>query len=156
MMEARLEEAFAIVGRALSGSREPWWIIGSSALVLGGVVDLVPGDIDVLGSREGMIDLLQALGSDYGPSPGASARFRSDPYQRVRLPGLPDIEVMGGLNVMTQEGWAPVEPRTRVPVAVRDTTVFVPEPAEQGEILRLFGRDKDLAKARLVETFLRG
>jgi hypothetical protein len=154
MMDERLEEAFATVGRALSAWRGDWWIIGSGALVLAGIDAVSPEDVDVFGPHEGMLHLLEALGVRDIRSPKPGDRFRSNPYQRVRRPGLPDIEVMGGLEVNTAVGWQALAPRTRVPVRVRDATVYIPSLSEQAGIFRLFGREKDNAKARLAEASL--
>ena len=156
MMDKRLEDALAAVGRALSDWRGDWWIIGSGALVLAGIDAVSPKDVDVFGPREGMLHLLDALDVRDLRPPQPGDRFRSDPYQRVRRPGLPDIEVMGGLEVKTAAGWQALAPRTRVAVPVRDTCVYIPALSEQADILHLFGREKDIAKARLAEAALAG
>ena len=41
-------------------------------------------------------------------------------------------------------------PRTRVPILVAEAIVYVPDRVELAEMLRLFGRPKDLERVRLL------
>jgi ABC-type multidrug transport system ATPase subunit len=94
--------------------------------------------------------LSRSLGRAAG-SPAPGARFRSDPYHRVDRPGCLPIETMGDLEVLSNGIWRKVRPETRVAVDIGDATVFIPTLDEQLAILRLFGREKDLAKVGMVE-----
>lgn len=138
---------------AVAGAfRDPWWIIGSAAMALSGVPGVVPQDVDVLCSARDA-DALRVAWSrhvDAGYAPQDDTRFRSRFARFTHLP-MP-LEAMGGLEAMTDAGWLPV--RVAATTRVRSGDVPVPALEEQRRILRLFGRDKDLSKAALLERFI--
>lgn len=149
-MDAALASALQEIARAAPPGRDDWWIIGSAALVLAGVEGIEPADVDLLGSSETLLGFLDRWGERPArPRPGA--RFRSDPYHRVDRPGSLPIETMGNLEVLSNGIWRKVRPATRVAVDIGDDAVFIPTLDEQLAILRLFGREKDLAKIGMVE-----
>jgi hypothetical protein len=152
-MGDRLTGALAEIAIAAPADADDWWIIGSAAMVICGIEDLEPEDVDLLGSATTLSRCLDRWRVEPGqPRPGD--RFRSQPYVRVELPGCLPIETMGDLHVFSQVGWQPMTPRTRAAVDVGGHRVFVPELQEQLDILQLFGRPKDLAKARMIEANL--
>ena len=127
--------------------RDPWWIIGSAAMTLAGVAGIVPQDIDVLCSRQDALRLREAwsdhVDTDYRPAD--ETRFRSAFTRFVHLP-MP-VEVMGGLELMTEAGWQPVRVHDDMRVDIAGVAVRIPTRQEQRRILLAFGRGKDLAKA---------
>ena len=66
------------------------------------------------------------------------------------------LEVMGDLEVMTAEGWRPLQVLDDTIVGFDAHAVRVPTFAEQQRIFTLFGRPKDLAKAARIAAFLEG
>ncbi len=62
------------------------------------------------------------------------------------------VEIMAGFRVATGSGWTKVLPRTRVPIFVDERIVYVPDCAELADMLRLFGRPKDLERVRLLTS----
>ena len=129
--------------------QDPWWLIGSAAMALGGVQGLDVADIDLLVSERDAAGALAAWDTPREP-PGGNDRFRSVIYGR--RPGALVIEVMAGLEVKTARGWTPVRPRTRRAVPSEAGLLYVPETPELIEICRLFGRPKDLERARALEA----
>ena len=150
-MDAKLVGALQEIARAAPAGREDWWIIGSVALVLAGVEGVEPADVDLLGSAETLSIFLHNWQEQPAP-PKPGARFRSNPYDRIDRPGCLPIETMGDLEVLSESGWQKVLPLTRLIVDINGLPVFIPALDEQLAILRLFGREKDLAKIRLVEA----
>ncbi|MDF1599468.1 hypothetical protein PZ895_06710 [Mesorhizobium sp. YIM 152430] len=151
MMNPQLCQALVEVAEAAPVGHDDWWIIGSAAIAASGIEGVKPEDVDVLGSSATLLKLLDhwqvASGASY---PGG--QFRSHPYVRVRLPGCLPIETMGDLHVYASGGWLPVRPATRVELKIAGHSIFLPTLREQIDILRMFGRPKDLAKARLIEA----
>ncbi|MDD1450764.1 hypothetical protein NHF48_007035 [Sphingomonas sp. H160509] len=148
MLASDLLETLVITVDAIRDAQDPWWVISSAAVALHGVVPIEVGDVDVLMS---VVDAQQAM-DQLGVVPiedGASALFRSMLFGRWETPPLV-VEIMAGFHVATSAGWAGVLPRTRVPVLVGGSVVYVPDRAELAEMLRLFGRPKDLERARLL------
>ena len=135
--------------------RGRWWIIGSAAMVLLGVEGVEPHDVDLLCDADDAETLITTwspyLNADYRP-PGAD-RFRSRFARFDHLP-LP-LEVMGGLQVNRGAGWQPLTIAETEQVDADVARVPVPSLREQQRILRLFGREKDLAKAELISSHLR-
>jgi hypothetical protein len=127
--------------------QDPWWLIGSAAMELAGLGGLTVADIDLLVSERDAGTALAVWDIPREP-PGGNDRFRSVVYGR--RPGALVIEVMAGLQVKSPEGWTPVQPQTRRAVSLGDAALYVPETPELIAICRLFGRPKDLERARAL------
>ncbi len=120
-----------------------WWIIGSAALALSGL-DVEPKDIDVFAASGVIEQARRALG--VAATPAGSDRFRSNPYFQFRPEGGLEIDFMGGLEVLAEGTWTRLHIESHTAVTIGSATLFVPGLEEQGRILRLFGRPKDLAR----------
>jgi hypothetical protein len=137
----RLAASLDEIAHAMAATTEPWWIIGSAAVVLHGVDTSVP-DVDVLCGKADAAALLAALGGQVLPA-DVDPVFRSAVFGRCGGTPLP-VEVMAGLTVRG----APVR------LATREWRGGAPVPS-RGELvalLRRFGRAKDLARARSLEA----
>lgn len=150
MSNPQLRAALIEIAATAPADRDDWWIIGSAALVLAGVADIDPADVDLLGSTETIRAFLSGWGLE-PPDSQPGQRFRSLHYQRIVLAGALPIETMGDLDVLSEGTWCKVWPETRVEVEIGGASVFIPSLQEQLAILRLFGREKDLARVRMVE-----
>lgn len=124
----------------------PWWIIGSTALVLSGV-DLEPRDVDVFASFA-IIEAARLKLGAAAMAPRPDAQFRSSPYFQVRPEGGLEIDFMGDLQVFSEGAWAPLVIESRQAAG----PVFIPSLDEQARVLRLFGRPKDLARLSLFQN----
>ncbi len=150
MLSADLRLTLVMTADALARAQEPWWVISSAAVALHGVTPVEVGDVDVLMS---VIDARRAM-DQLGVAPiedGASALFRSTLFGQWESPPLV-VEIMAGFHVATSSGWTKVLPRTRVPIFVDERVVYVPDRAELADMLRLFGRPKDLERVRLLTS----
>ncbi|MGU3390904.1 hypothetical protein [Sphingomonas sp. M1A8_2b] len=148
MLAPNLRETLVMVAAAMREAQDPWWVISSAAVALHGVGPVEVGDVDVVVSVGDARRLMDGLG--IAPiEDGASSLFRSTLFGRWETPPLV-VEIMAGFHVATGSGWTEVLPRTRVPVLVEGCAVYVPERAELGGMLRLFGRPKDLERVRLL------
>ena len=145
-MPPELVRSAEIIARVMPADAD-WWIIGSAALALSGV-EVKPRDIDVFAASDVIEAARQALG--VAAMPSGNSRFRSDPYFQFCPDGGLEIDFMGALQVKTEEGWVDLRIESIVQIACGSVTLFVPSIAEQGRILRLFGRPKDLARAALI------
>ncbi len=133
--------------------REPCWLIGSAAAAVAGVQGIEPHDLDLLlGERDAEAFTARHRDLVDGYTPGDAARFRSR-FARIRFDGWP-VEVMGGLQVRREGRWETVEIGERLPVPGIDEPLRVPSLREQLRLFERFGRDKDLAKARLIHLHL--
>jgi hypothetical protein len=151
MISQLLSNSLHYLANLMNKETEPWWIIGSGALVLSGVEALEPEDLDVVASSACIRRVLERVGiAEIEPS--AHDKFRSIPYQRIQVPDGMDIELMGNLQVHDGSLFCPFVLTSRIPVEVAEAIVFIPSIAEQIAVLRLFGRDKDLAKAMMLEA----
>jgi hypothetical protein len=150
-MNSRVRQALIEIAKAAPVGDDDWWIIGSAAIAASGIEGVEPDDVDILGSTATLLNFLDCWQVASGAAhPGG--QFRSYPYVRVRLPGCLPIETMGDLQVYASGRWLPVRPATRVELKIAGHSIFVPTLREQIDILRMFGRPKDLAKARLIEA----
>lgn len=138
-----------------AGFRDPWWVIGSAAAALSGVPGIPVHDIDILCSERDAETLVAAhadeIDADYRP--GDDERFRSR-FTRLCRASLP-VEVMGGLQVESGGQWLPVRITQGTRVACGLHAIPVPTLSEQLRLFELFGRDKDLEKARRLHEHLR-
>ena len=130
----------------MRSAADPWWIIGSAAVVLHGAHTRV-ADVDVLLSVRDAEAMGRRLGIDMRPGDGAGP-FRSDRYGRWQAPPVP-VEFMAGLVVRER---SPVHPRTRTTANVETATVYLPAREEMIAILELFDRPKDRARAAMLRA----
>lgn len=148
---ATLAIALPVMAQAF---RDPWWVIGSAAMRLGGISRLEPADVDLLcsaGDAEHLIAAWQEhVDTDY--TPHGDDRFHSC-FARFRHLPMP-LEVMGDLQVRVGSDWQPVHVEASQQVRCDGHTVTIPTWQEQMRILHLFGRDKDLAKADLISSHI--
>ncbi|MCR5879155.1 hypothetical protein [Phenylobacterium sp. J367] len=148
-MSPDLAETLARLAEATPDLQDDWWLIGSAAMALSGAAPITVADVDLLVSPRDAFALARRWRAPIRPA-APNPRFRSEVYFQWDAPPVP-VDVMAGFHVMTPDGWRPLVPRTRVAVA----GVFTPSVAEQLEILALFGREKDHARAALLRPLLR-
>lgn len=150
MLAPDLRETLVMVAEAMRDARNPWWVIASAAVALHGVEVVEVGDVDLVMSVGDARRLMDALGVT-PIEDGVSSLFRSTLFGRWETPPLV-VEIMAGFHVATATGWMEVLPWTRMPVLVEGCAIYVPERAELAGMLRLFGRPKDLERARLLTS----
>jgi hypothetical protein len=136
--------ALVLVAATLADAEDDWWLVGGAAVALQGL-DIPIADIDVLMSRRDIDRVIARLG--IAPVEGVAIdRIRSEVWARWTAPPLV-VDFMTGLQVRTGECWTRVAPGTRQAVNVDGRTLYVPARSELIDILRLFGRPKDLERA---------
>ncbi len=128
-----------------------WWIIGSTALALGGIA-VTPRDIDVFAASDVIEAARLALGVPAMPS--GSDLFRSSPYFQFTPEGGLEIDFMGDLEVRANAEWIRLRIESKVKLTVCNNELFIPSLEAQARILRVFGRPKDLARADLIAAHL--
>jgi hypothetical protein len=152
-MHGRLENGLLRLVELIDGEQEPWWIIGSTAMVLSGIEGVLPDDIDVLADGDTLRRVLAKAGvSEVAPKP--HYQFRSNPYSRIPVAGGVDIEVQGDLELFEHGVWTGLKFASRVPVVLGNATLYVPGLEEQFQTFLRFGRAKDLEKAALLKPLL--
>lgn len=154
MLSPELRQTLAMTIEVMRSARDPWWVISSAAVALHGVAWVEVGDVDVLMSSRDARRAVERLGVapvDDAPSP----MFHSAVFGRWTVPPLV-VEIMADFHVATAEGWIAVVPLTRVPITVEGRVVWVPEREELVAMLRMFGRPKDLERARLLSMAASG
>lgn len=148
-MTPALADTLEMISEAASGARNPWWIIGSAAVVLHGRSIAHVKDVDLMMSAADAEAFLKRVGE--APRNGKpNDRFRSLVFGVWSVPPIP-VEVMGGFSVATPDGWRDVSLATRETVTVGGRPVYVPSAEELVRLLRSFGRPKDLDRANLLE-----
>jgi len=152
MTPAELGALLARLAPDLDTLGEPWSLIGSGALIIAGAPWPSCEDVDILTTEAGARALEAAWAGwragDYAPDPAAPFRSRFSRYDF--RPGA--AEVMGGLELRTAAGWAPVAVRELAPASFAGRTWPVPSLADQARILKSFGRPKDLEKAAFLQA----
>lgn len=144
-----LADTLAMVSEAASGAKDPWWLIGSAAVVLHGRDLGHVKDVDLMMSAADADAILKRVGER--PRDGKpNDRFRSLVFGVWSAPPIP-VEVMGGFSVATPEGWRDVSLVTRETVTVVGRPVYVPSAEELIRLLHSFGRPKDLERADLLQ-----
>jgi hypothetical protein len=149
-MDTRLETSLIQLAKMMAGTNKPWWIIGSTAMVISGVRGLTPDDVDVVADGE----MLQRLLGMTEPRHKPHEKFQSSPYVRTSVAGGIDIEFQGDLALWENDKWTRLLIGSRIEIRISDVVVYVPSLEEQLQIIRRFGRPKDLAKATVLEAFI--
>ncbi|XUU59785.1 hypothetical protein ACRAQ6_09405 [Erythrobacter sp. HA6-11] len=143
------QSTLALVAKEMAMARDPWWIIGSAAVVLHGGDPGHIADVDVLVSRRDLEELYTTLPLLNSPD-GAKRMFRSELFGLWQEPPV-EVEFMAGLEVSTNDRWEPVRPMSRMAVQCGEIALFVPDKAELIAILKAFGRPKDLQRAATLK-----
>ncbi len=148
MMPPPLRATLRAVAVAMADVPDGWWIIGSAAVALHGGDAGRVRDVDLLVDANIVGGLLSRLGirpMAMAPDP----LFHSAVF--ARWDGLPlPVEVMAGFRVAVQDAWRDVTLLSRRRIMVDGSAMFVPEREELLELLRLFGRPKDLIRAEAL------
>lgn len=149
-INASLEPVLDAIARDAADLADPWWVFGSAGMALVGVPGLSPPDVDLIVSErdaEALMAKWRAQPAQAAPSP----LFRSRIFAKAVVAGHP-VEIMAGFESFSGGAWAPVIPRTREEICLKERRLFTPTAAEQAEICRRFGREKDLARVALLEA----
>lgn len=141
----RLAETLRRIDQAMARAREPWWIVGSAAVVVHAAETSV-ADVDVLCGEADAQELVAVLRGALVEGT-ATELFRSTVFGRCEATPLP-VEVMAEFAVRG----SPVQLRTREWLDFAGVRVPVPSRAELIALLRRFGRPKDLDRAALLEV----
>jgi hypothetical protein len=155
MISPRLFAGLNHLAGLMHEESEPWWIIGSTAMVLSGIDGIEPDDIDVVASGTCLRRVLANVGMTETASK-PHPQFRSRPYQRIEFSGMThDTHRIDGRfrgSNLLENGSSGV--RNPLTYPRRRCSRLVPSIAEQIALLRLFGREKDMAKAALLEAYV--
>ena len=136
----------------LSGINQPWYIIGTTGLLLSGF-DVDPHDVDILTDTQTASEIKILLKPFEVPLIlKDDGKFRSA-FSRYIMGGV-SVEVMGDLQVNTAEGWIDVLPLINAPeqAALNGKLFPVPSKNDQIKIYTLFGRKKDEVALQLLQA----
>lgn len=134
---------------------DPCTIIGSAALLLSGLLIPHISDIDFLTSQRNY-KILKARWSKYihtDDHPDNGKKFKSQ-FFRMSCEGT-IVEVMAELLINTNNTWRKVEVTNCNSLIVDDITLYYPTLPESIRLLKLFNRDKDKQKLKLIEHTLK-
>ncbi len=147
-----LADTLVAVGRLMEDAHDPWWVIASAAVALHGADPGPVGDVDMLIGVDDALRILPSIGIE--PRAGsAHADFRSDIFGRWTRPPLP-VEFMAGFSHRSFGEWQRVEPATREHFQLRGVRLYIPSRAELGDLLRRFGRPKDVVRANRLAAIM--
>lgn len=151
MTAAELADLLDRLAPELDALAEPWCVIGSGALIIAGVDWPGCADLDILTTAAGA-GVLEAAWKAWRQADDAAdlqAPFRSRFSRYDFAPGA--VEVMGDLDVRTAGGWTRLEVGAPARFKFGGRAWPAPDLRRQAEILRLFGRPKDMAKVAFLE-----
>ncbi|MCZ8323631.1 MAG: hypothetical protein O9283_00025 [Sphingomonadaceae bacterium] len=140
-----LRETLQLVARAMAPARHDWWIVASAACRLHGIDSGAVRDVDVLLDEHDLAAVLVPLG--LSPAAGTSdGLFRSRCF--VSWDGAPlTVEFFAGFELCEAGQWSEVRLQTREWRGLDGLELPVPQRGELADLLRRFGRPKDLARA---------
>ncbi|GEM_PF-3278388 len=150
--EALLEETLHRLNDLMSDCVDPWCIFGGAALYLHGYRDMQFSDIDVLTSIADC-ERLCAIRDLRNEADGGTDLFRSDFLLHPHLGPL-DVEIMSNFEIFTGMQWHRIDIGNPIEIRFRSAIVPVADLERVGSILRLSGRDKDLARLKLIDTLV--
>ncbi|MCC5980127.1 MAG: hypothetical protein JJU26_00245 [Oceanicaulis sp.] len=145
-----LQATLATLAEAMNACRDPWAIYGGAGLHLYGIEDGPLADIDVLVSdRDALVLLEHADISRKQAEP--SELFRSRHFLAADFGPVP-LEIMAGLEICREGVWQAVDVKESATITAYGSSMQVATRRELIRIFRLMGREKDLRRARLLET----
>ncbi|AFK01895.1 hypothetical protein Emtol_0743 [Emticicia oligotrophica DSM 17448] len=149
-MNEKIKQTISLISDKLAQLQDPYWLIGSSALVLAGIQLEAIDDVDLLTSNRDADWLKQQWVTkklnDYLPA--NADKFLSN-FGRYKWGELM-VEVMGELKVYQNGEWVPLKIENWEEIEIEGLKLKIPTLLEQYRIFKLFGRDKDLKKANLI------
>jgi hypothetical protein len=150
----KIEKSIAFLSHDLTKLQDPFYIIGSSALVLAGIPLETPDDIDLLTSTQDANLLKNHWQAnkveEYAPKD--SDKFRSN-FGRFQWDSIL-VEVMGELEIFENQEWKKLVIDEYFEVSINQLSIRIPTLKEQERIFRFFGRAKDLAKADIITKYI--
>lgn len=146
-IKAKLEQSIAFLSDDLLQLQDPFYLIGSSALILAGIPLKTSDDIDLLTSYRDAIFLKKHWQANKVDtySPKDADKFRSN-FGRFQWDKIL-VEVMGNLEVFHEEKWQRLIVKEYFEIDINHLKIRIPTLKEQHRVFCLFGREKDLAKA---------
>jgi hypothetical protein len=150
-MKKRVTELLTLIYPDLQQLKDDYFIIGSCALVLSDITVPIITDLDLLLSSADAEQLKRKLAHRIREnfSPENQHLFRSN-FARFDFGEL-DIEVMGNLEVCKNNQWIPVKVERFSQISIDGMGIKIPSLEEQKRIFLLFGREKDLAKVKMID-----
>lgn len=150
MNRSALEALYADLAPALATLGDPWCAIGSGAMMIAGAAVEDCPDFDIMTTAAGAqaLEMAWEAWRDRTYAPDVASPFRSR-FSAYAFPAG-RVEVMGDLLLRTGDAWTPVAIPRGVATPFAGRTVNIPTRQAQIDLFRLFGRPKDLAKARLL------
>ncbi len=146
--EALLEETLLRLAGLMSSCRDRWCIFGGAALYLHGYRDIPFSDIDILASATDC-DRICAAVNLRNEADGGSGRFRSKILLHPRPCPL-EIEIMSDFEIFTDDAWQAIDIGEPVERRLGFATVPVASLDKVASIFRLSGREKDLARLKII------
>lgn len=134
----------------MSDCVDPRCIFGGSALYLHGYRDMAFSDLDVLTSASDC-ERIGTAGDLPNETDGGTDLFRSDFLLHPQLGPL-DVEIMSNFDIFAAMRWHRIDIGNPIEIRFRSAVVPVANLERVGSILRLSGRDKDLARLKLIDT----
>ena len=133
--------------------KDNYFIIGSSALILSGIPIENTHDIDIITSKRDAT-LLKGIWKErlLEDHSGEDDHLFHSNFSRYRFGEL-DIEVMGNLKVKSRGVWQILDIREYQIVSLNNFDFKIPTLREQKRIFKLFGREKDYEKLKLIEKY---
>jgi hypothetical protein len=153
-MKKNVIELLTLIYPDLQQLENDYFIIGSCALLLSDITIPIITDLDLLMSAADADTLkhkwLHRIWKNF--SPENQHLFRSN-LSRFDFGEL-DVEVMGGLEVNKNNQWQRVSVECVMEISIEGRKIKIPTLQEQKRIFMLFGREKDLTKAKMIEELL--
>jgi len=149
-MQSETFKSLQIVVKLLAQARQDWWLIGGAAFYAHGVGSGNLKDIDVLIGNGDAKRMEQAPGMRLLER-NQNELFHSSHYFIHDTEAVP-VEFMANLKVRKNDEWQLLAPKTRVLKTIDNIEVYVPDTMELIEIAQLFGRKKDLSRAKQLSA----
>ncbi|MBB4037511.1 hypothetical protein GGR21_003428 [Dysgonomonas hofstadii] len=131
---------------------DDFFVIGASAIILSGIEIGNTNDIDILTSTRDSAKLKKIWNDkiENNPLMKESELFKSD-FSRYSFSEM-DIEIEGDLLVYKENHWLEVNVHKYVSIEINNLFIKIPTIEEQMRILRLFGREKDMKRLKLMQN----
>jgi len=151
-IEEKISYTLVEASHSLQLLKDNYYIIGSAALSLSGTKLDEMHDIDLLASTRDAIFLRKEWANRFieGNTAKDNELFTSE-FARYKFSVL-DIEIMGDLNVYKNGIWVRLEITESETVDEGGFEIQIPTLEEQKRILRLFGRQKDMQRLKLIDS----
>lgn len=133
-------------------NHDPWWVIGSAAMLMFGHAEGTINDVDFLVSARDAKAISDRL--NLPNLADSSSELSRSPFLLHPKSDETAIEIIADLKIKQGDIWMPVALTSRETHNLNGSTLYTPDRTELAALYRRIGRDKDQRRAAQLDCVI--